>query len=134
MELTCIVCPVGCPLVVEESAASDGNASRALKVTGNRCPRGAVYAQEEISSPKRTVTATCVAVIGNDAARHSPYAPRRVPVKTSVPCPKENIQELLHDIYAQEVTLPVKHGDIVISNWHGLGIDLVATRSIGLVQ
>jgi len=127
-ELTCIVCPVGCPLVTEENVATD-NVS-AINVTGNCCPRGVVYAQEEISAPKRTVTATCAAVFDKDSGERSPYAPRRVPVKTSAPCPQEKILALLADIYGAKVTLPVKLGDVVISNWNGIGLDVVATRSV----
>jgi len=121
-ELTCIVCPVGCPLVVEEP----GGAS-ALTVTGNRCPRGVDYAREEISAPKRTVTATCATVSGRGT---DDRAPRRVPVKTSEPCPREKIPALLADIYGTKVTLPVKLGDVVIADWNGIGFDVVATRSI----
>lgn len=111
--LTCIICPVGCSLEISESA--DG-----LSVTGNRCPRGAAYAIEEIRSPKRTVTATCK--IEGEAAR-------RVPVKTSAPCPREKIPALLNDIYKTNVTLPVKTGDVIIADWNDEGINVVVTRS-----
>jgi len=124
-ELICIVCPVGCPLAAEESAEL-GDAS-ALSVTGNRCPRGVDYAREEISAPKRTVTATCAAVFGKDAGNSTP---RRVPVKTSAPCPREKIPALLADIYGTKVTIPVTLGDVVIADWNGIGLDVVATRSI----
>jgi len=129
MELTCIVCPVGCFLAAEESAAHGGN-SVAINVTGNRCPRGAVYAQEEIRAPKRTVTATCAVAAENGDGSRGPRAPRRVPVKTSAPCPREKIPALLADIYSAKVALPVKLGDVVIADWNGLGLDVVATRSL----
>jgi len=112
-ELTCIVCPMGCALAVDEGAAG-------LMVSGNRCPRGQVYAQEEVCFPKRVVTATCAAAGGE---------PRRIPVKTSAPCPRDAIPELLTDIYRVTVSLPVCAGDIIIADWHGLGIDVAATRS-----
>jgi CxxC motif-containing protein len=123
-ELVCIVCPVGCSLVAEEGAAADG--LPALTVTGNRCPRGAAYAREEVQAPKRTVTATC-AISGNDKER---YALRRVPVKTNIPCPKEKIPALLADVYRAQINLPIKAGDTVIANWQNSGIDVVATRSV----
>jgi len=119
-ELICIICPAGCPLVV----------ASAERITGNRCHRGAVYAREETSTPKRTVTATCAIVFEKDAGGRDPYAPKRVPVKTSVPCPREKILALLADIYDAKVTLPVKSGDVVIANWNGGGLDVVATRSM----
>ena len=127
MELTCIVCPVGCPLSVEE-----GDGPFALNVKGNRCTRGVAYAQEEIRAPKRVVTATCginLSPNGNKTPR-SLTAPRRLPVKTSAPCPKEKIDDLLGDIYRLRVNLPVKAGDMLIANWKDSGIDIVAVRNL----
>ena len=130
-ELTCIVCPIGCSLSVEEGPASGDNLP-ALTITGNRCPRGAAYAQEEIRSPRRVVTATCgIAFAREGAASHrSLTAPRRLPVKTSTPCPKEKIAELLGDIYRLSVSLPVKAGQKLIADWKGTGVDVVAVRSL----
>ena len=119
-ELTCIVCPMGCSIVVD---GAEDNPS-ALSVTGNRCPRGAVYAQEEICFPKRVVTATCT------SGGSEQHALRRIPVKTNIPCPKEKIPSLLADIYGTKVTLPVHAGDIIIADWNGSGIDVVASRSV----
>jgi CxxC motif-containing protein len=119
--LTCIVCPIGCSLDVEENSSEPGN----LSVTGNRCPRGADYAREEIRAPKRVVTATCR--IEGEAG-----SVRRVPVKTSSPCPRERIPALLDDIYKTTVSLPVKAGDVLIAGWKGEGIDVVATRTFYL--
>jgi CxxC motif-containing protein len=118
--LTCIVCPIGCTLTVEEGAE--------LRVSGNRCPRGAVYAREEILAPKRVVTATCG--IAREAGKKAEPLTglRRVPVKSSVPCPRERIPELLADIYKTRITLPVKPGDAVITNWQGTGIHILAVR------
>ena len=45
-ELTCIVCPRGCRLKVDDD----------LNVTGNFCPRGAQYAKDELTDPKRMIT------------------------------------------------------------------------------
>jgi len=115
--LTCIVCPIGCSLDVKEEGSSDN-----LSVTGNKCARGAVYAVEEIRAPKRIVTATAPII-----ASHSV---RRAPVKTAVPCLREKIPALLHDIYKVKIHLPIKAGDVVISNWNNEGIDVVATRTI----
>ncbi|MDR3160629.1 MAG: DUF1667 domain-containing protein [Spirochaetaceae bacterium] len=120
--LTCIVCPIGCSLTVGEEPE--------LPVSGNRCPRGAVYALEEIRSPKRVVTATCGITAGIAGAGARETALRRAPVKSSAPCPREKIPELLAEIYKTRVTLPVKSGDIVIANWQGTGLDILAVREL----
>jgi len=117
--LTCIVCPMGCSLEVDDSKGENS-----LAVTGNRCLRGASYAMEEIRSPKRVVTATC-AINGETIG-----SVRRVPVKTAAPCPKEKISALLKDIYKVKINLPVKAGDVVISDWDGSKIDIVAARTL----
>jgi CxxC motif-containing protein len=108
-----------------------------LTVSGNRCKRGAAYAQEEIRAPKRTVTATCAiaeesaADSGPDALKYrSEYAPRRIPVKTTSPCPRERIGELLGDIYRLRINLPVKAGDLVIGDWRGTGIKVAVVRDL----
>ena len=130
-ELTCIVCPMGCSLLVEEGPAA-GKGMPALTITGNRCPRGAAYAQEEIHAPKRVVTATCgITFVQGEAASHrSLTAPRRIPVKTSTPCPKEKIDELLKEIYLLKVSLPIKAGHKLISDWKGTGVDVIAVRTL----
>jgi len=128
-ELTCIVCPIGCQLSVEESGEN-------LSVTGNGCQRGVVYAREEIRAPKRIVTATCqiegeAGYVRQDVRQHVRHDVRRVPVKTSSPCLREKIPALLHDIYKTKVSLPVKAGDVVIADWMGEGINVIATRTFG---
>jgi CxxC motif-containing protein len=126
--LTCIVCPIGCSLDVEE----DANSQDSLSVTGNRCPRGEVYAFEEIRAPKRVVTAAC-RIEGESGSVGSAAAGsvRRVPVRTSAPCPREKIPALLRDIYKTTVSLPVKAGDIILAGWNGGEINVVATRTLG---
>ena len=150
-ELTCIICPMGCSLSVEvaseEGSVPNSSPGSGLTITGNRCPRGAVYAQEEIRAPKRMVTATCridlpACEVADKAAGGaanevcpsrsltSLTAPRRLPVKTNVPCPKEKINELLEDIYRLKVNLPVKAGQKLIADWKNSGIDVVVVRSL----
>jgi CxxC motif-containing protein len=109
---------MGCSL----NAETDG--SGAVTVTGNRCSRGSAYAEEELRSPRRTVTATCAIADPGEGG------PRRVPVRTSVPCPRERIPELLKDIYALSIPLPVQTGDVVIAGWKGTGIDVTAARTL----
>ena len=45
IELTCIGCPMGCPLIV---TMEDGAVA---SVTGNTCPRGDAYARKESRPP-----------------------------------------------------------------------------------
>jgi CxxC motif-containing protein len=146
--MICIVCPIGCHLSIEEgseTAAAGGALSGAVRgagepegglvVKGNRCPRGAAYAQEECLAPKRVVTATVALVQGGEPAAEagqagSLTAPRRVPCRTTAAFPKERAVELLGAIYALRVALPVKRGQVVLANALGTGIDVILTRTI----
>lgn len=119
-ELTCIICPMGCSLEAECEVHKDGALS-VLSVTGNTCPRGDKYARSELSHPERTVTST-IALLGGRC--------RRLPVITSEPVPKERIFDVMAEIRAASVTAPVKLGDVVIENVCGLGVNVIAARSL----
>jgi CxxC motif-containing protein len=122
-ELVCITCPIGCRLNVESLPNGE------IGVSGNRCPRGAVYAREEILAPKRMVTATCGAARpGTPGGGLS--APRRIPCRSTAAIPKERVPDLLKAIYALEVSLPVKRGTVLLADALGMGINVVATRDI----
>ena len=49
-EVICTMCPNGCHLQVDEE--------NGYAVTGNKCPRGAVYGKSELTNPVRIVTTT----------------------------------------------------------------------------
>ena len=112
--LTCISCPLGCMLTAVEDET--GGAI----VSGNRCSRGAVYAREEFLAPKRVVTATV-------GLRQS--AMQRIPVKTHGPLDRALIPELLTLLYGMELAPPIHSGEILIRDFRGSGVDVVATRS-----
>ena len=113
-ELTCIQCPLGCPLTV----TVDGDS---VTVTGNTCPRGAVYGEKEVTHPTRTVTSTVV-VEGGEMAR--------VSVKTAGDIPKEKIFDVMAEIRGTKLTAPVTIGDVIIKNAAGTGVDIIATKSV----
>ena len=75
-KLTCIGCPMGCPLTVVM------NGEEVESVTGNTCKRGAVYARKEVTNPTRIVTST-VRVVGGSI--------NMVSVKTKEDIPKGRI-------------------------------------------
>lgn len=122
-ELICITCPIGCHLKVEGPVAGE------VQVEGNRCPRGAAYAREELLSPKRVVTATC-ALKRSPEALAGLSAPRRVPWRTTGPFPKERVAELLALVGALEVEAPAIRGKPILTDALGTGVDVILTRSI----
>ena len=110
-ELTCIICPRGCHLVVDDE----------LNVTGNTCPRGAVYAKNELTHPTRTLTST---------VRIESSIESMLPVKSDNPLPKEKIFDAMELINKTTVKAPIKIGDIIIKNIFGLEVNIVATKDI----
>ena len=115
-ELTCISCPLGCPLKVE----TDENGA-VLQVTGNTCKRGEVYGKKEVTAPERTVTST-VAVVGGSAPL--------VSVRTRTDIPKGKIFDCMEAIRAAKIQAPVSIGDVVVENVCGTGVDVVATKAV----
>ena len=90
-------------------------------VTGNTCIRGEKYGKQEAVDPKRTLTST---------VKIKSKLVRRLPVITSGDVPKDKVQEIVRYLDNVEVSAPVKVKDVVVSNVMGLGVDILATRTI----
>ncbi len=114
-ELTCIGCPMGCPLTVEL------NQKEVVSVTGNTCKRGEVYAKKEVTNPTRIVTSSVMVEGGNLAA---------VSVKTKEDIPKEKIFDCMKALKGVKVQAPVHIGDVIVKNVADTGVDMVATKNI----
>lgn len=111
--LTCIVCPRGCQMKI--TLADDG---RVEAVEGNFCKRGVVYANDECTNPRRTVTSTVRCTSGGVAA-----------VKTANTVPKELVFEVMKAINSCTASDDVKVGDVIIKNVCDTGVDVVVTSN-----
>ena len=114
-EITCIVCPIGCKILVR----TDGTRFEVLK--GNKCKRGIEYTRNEALDPRRTLT-TSVLVKNGDWSL--------VSVKSSQPVPKEKLFLVLLEIKKATVKAPVASGQIVLKNVSDTGIDILATKTV----
>ena len=114
-ELTCIGCPMGCPLTVE----LENDAVTA--VYGNTCPRGDAYARKEVTAPTRIVTTT-VRVTGGELAA--------VSCKTRSDIPKGKIFDVVRALKTVEIPAPVTIGQILLPNAAGTGVDVIATKNV----
>ena len=110
-EFICIVCPKGCRLQVDD----EGN------VTGNTCIRGEKYGKQEAVDPKRTLTST---------VKINSKLVRRLPVITTGDVPKAKVQEIVRYLDNIEVSAPIKVKDVIVKDVMGLGVDILATRSV----
>lgn len=112
VELTCIECPVGCRIevTVENGAA--------VSVKGNSCPRGKLYAENEVVCPMRVVTSTVKTSDG-----------RMLAVKTDRPVKKAEMFNVMAKINECVVTPPIKIGQVLIKNVDE-GANVVATDEL----
>ncbi len=108
MKLTCIMCPKGCEITIQKNKDT-------LKVSGNSCPRGEVYAKQEILNPSRILTSIIKTKNGV------------ISVKTTKPIPKNLIKQGLLEIKNLKID-NAKFGYILIANFVNSGASLVVTR------
>ncbi len=114
-KIICVSCPMGCRMTIQ---SKDG---KIISVTGNTCPKGIKYAEEEFVNPLR-ILPTTVKVIGGELPL--------VSVKTEKAIPKKLLLEAMVEIAEIEVNAPVKIGQVIKSDLLGTGVSLVATRNI----
>ena len=110
-ELTCIVCPRGCRLRVDDN----------MVVTGNSCPRGEKYAINELTNPTRTITSSI-------RVNNRPYT--LVSVKTDKPVPKDKMFDVMKEIDKLSIDAPTRIGQVVSTNVLGTDANIVITKDI----
>ncbi len=111
--VTCTVCPNGCQVKWNDMAG---------RFVGNKCPRGAKFAQQERTDPKRTVTTTVKVRNG-----HQPL----IAVRTKMPVKKAKVEEIMKELHSVAVDGDVKTNDIVctLSSKAG-GVPVIATADV----
>lgn len=112
-KLICIACPMGCHLEID--------VDNDYEVTGNNCPRGAVYGKKELTNPTRILTST----VRIENGIHN-----RISVKTNEEIPKGQLLSIMDKLENVVLKAPVKVGDVVIKNVCNTGVDIVTTRSM----
>lgn len=113
--ITCISCPVGCPLTV----TLEGD--QVTKVEGQGCPRGEIYAKKECTNPTRIFTSS-VPVSGGTV--------EMVSVKTASDVPKSKLFQCAEALKGISLKAPVNIGDVVVADVAGTGVNIVATRTV----
>ena len=110
--ITCIECPMGCE--IEVCVENE----KVVSINGNTCPRGKLYAENEVICPKRVLTTTVMSKDG-----------KPVPVKTDAPVKKENLLILMQKVNAMTIDLPIKIGDVIEKDFAD-GANLVAAGNV----
>ena len=110
-ELTCIVCPNGCSLLVDDN----------LNVSGNLCPKGKQFALNEITDPKRVVTTTCKTNIEGIPV---------VSVKSDGEIRINDVKKVIEKINSITINKPMGINDVLIENVLNSGVNIIISSSI----
>ncbi len=109
-EITCIVCPVGCRILIQGE-----------KISNYKCKNGLQYAIQEIKNPKRDLTTTLKAI---------GLSKRRVAVRLDSEIQKDKIFDVLKEIKKIKITKKVKRGEIILENVLNLGANLISQETV----
>ncbi len=113
-KMTCIICPVGCSLVIE-------NPDDYMEVSGAKCKRGELYAVQELTNPLRTVQSTIRSTIPG-------Y--RRAAVKTSGPVPLKDVFVFMDEINKIVLNERKMCGDVLVHSLNESDVDLILTERL----
>ena len=116
-DIICITCPQGCIIKV----SGDPQKGEIASCEGFKCKRGKVYAENEFIHPLRILT-TSVKTEG--------CATPLVAVRTSAPIPKEMQMAAMEEVKKLTVKAPLVPGDVIVENFMGLNVNLVASGSL----
>lgn len=108
MELTCIMCPVGCTLKITKT-------KKEIIVTGNSCPRGKEYGLKEVTSPERIVTSV------------KKYKQGTICLKTDKPIRKDLVDKCLIEIKNSKLKDKISVGETLIKNVLNTGVNIIVT-------
>lgn len=109
MNLTCIICPMGCELTISDDADQ--------MVTGHHCPRGVRYARDEVTNPKRVYTGSVICLEGVLPVQSFKT---ELMQKSDLPHLKKLLREL-------KVVAPIHLGDVLYHDEH---LTMIATRTV----
>ena len=105
-EFTCIICPNGCHLSIDDNNV----------VSGNICKRGEVFALQEINNPQRSVTTTCKTIFKDNPV---------VPVKTDGTVKKDLVKKVVEEVNKVIIDKPLGIGEIVINNVLNSNVNII---------
>ena len=116
-KIICITCPRGCVVTVN----GDPALKKVDSIVGNECRRGLTYAENEFIHPVRILTSS---------VKTEGCSVPLMAVRTTAPIPKELLFAGMEEIKKITVKAPVAVGDVLVENFLGTGVDLVAAGSL----
>jgi len=105
------MCPNGCEITED--------------LNGGMCGKGPAYVQNEILSPRRTLTSSVKVTDG--------VIPL-VSVRTTETIPKDKLREAMAILAKMTVKAPVSLGQIIAADFMETGVQLIATKSVDQIR
>ncbi len=112
IKMICIACPNGCHLTIDD---------KSYQVSGNKCPKGITFAQEELLAPKRGVSSLVKTSLPEYAV---------VSVRTSQEIAKSQIFDLMRLLDSVVIKDYLPLGSVVLSNVFQSGVDVITTTNM----
>ena len=109
-ELTCIICPNGCSLSIDDE----------LNVTGYLCPRGKQFAINEIKDPRRSITSTCKTIFKDIPV---------IAVRSDSEVRKDDVKKVIEEINKITIDKRMPIGEIVIKNVINSGVNIILSSN-----
>ncbi|MCD6472916.1 DUF1667 domain-containing protein [Candidatus Aerophobetes bacterium] len=114
-EIICTLCPLACHIKL----VSEGE--KIITISDYGCKKGKEYAIQEFKFPQRVLTTTI---------RTSDITHPLLSVRTNKPISKKLLKECMILLANEEISPPVKIGEVVISNVLNTGSDVIATQEL----
>lgn len=123
LELTCLQCPKGCHLIVDETKKT---------VTGNLCHKGEKFGLAQIKVPQETTNNTKSSIKREFSStvkiKHARY--KRLAIMASKPVDLDLFFEIQHQLNKITLKAPVMIGDIIIKDCLNQGFDIVSSETL----
>jgi len=113
----CTACPKGCPIRVIATEEND----QGFILEGHSCQKGKDFVLAEMINPVRILTTT---------VQLNHHNPSRLPVRSDIGIPKKMLMACMSELKQITVDPPVSMGETVVENILGLGINIIASRSV----
>ncbi|MHA1584024.1 MAG: DUF1667 domain-containing protein [Promethearchaeota archaeon] len=114
-DIICVICPNSCRLKVWRDKNDQ------VQVKGNQCPRGEKYGKSEYIHPVRMLITTMRIENGVLPV---------IPVRTTIPIPKELIFDAIKIVNQNLCRAPIKMNTVLIKNILGTGVDVISSRDM----
>ncbi len=119
-DLVCIICPKGCRITINYEK-NESEIKIIKSILGYSCPKGKIYAEQEILEPLRTLTTT----IKTTYKEH-----QRLAVRSDSEIPLAQLIPVIKHVRSIVIDKPVTAGTCIAKNPLGLHTNIIAVDDL----